>query len=54
MKLGFTGLPGAGKSTVFTTLAGARSEEKAHPGNRTDTRIATITVLDETPKLPLP
>ncbi len=46
MKLGIAGRPQAGKSTLFAALTGARGD--AIPGSsHKDTRIATITVLDE-------
>ncbi len=46
MKLGIAGRPKSGKSTIFAALTGARGDSV--PGNsRKDTRIATITVLDE-------
>jgi len=46
MKLGIAGLPQAGKSTLFAALTGARGDNA--PGNpHKDTRIATVTVLDE-------
>ena len=46
MKLGIAGLPQAGKSTLFAALTGARGD--AVPGSsHKDTRIATVTVLDE-------
>jgi len=38
MKLGIAGLPQSGKSTIFAALTGTKKE---------DTRIATVTVLDE-------
>lgn len=47
MKLGIIGLPGAGKSTIFAALTGARGEEPAQKGGRPDTRIATVRVKDE-------
>ncbi|HDZ89701.1 MAG TPA: redox-regulated ATPase YchF [Deltaproteobacteria bacterium] len=46
MKLGIIGLPQAGKSTIFAALTGARGAA-ADRGSRTDTRLATVTVLDE-------
>jgi GTP-binding protein YchF len=47
MKLGVLGLPQSGKSTVFAALTGARGEKEDRAYSRTDTRIATVTVLDE-------
>ena len=47
MKLGITGPPLCGKSTVFAALTGARGEKGGQPASRTDQRIATIRVLDE-------
>jgi GTP-binding protein YchF len=44
MKLGITGLPQSGKSTIFAAISGARGEEKA---SRSDQRITTIKVPDE-------
>ena len=46
MKLGIVGLPQSGRSTVFSALTGARSHDEGGSG-RTDTRIATIVVLDD-------
>jgi hypothetical protein len=46
MKLGIAGLPRAGKSTLFAALTGARGDS-APGSSHKDTRIATITVLDE-------
>ncbi len=46
MKLGITGLPLSGKSTVFAALTGARGE-KGGQVSSTDPRVATVTVLDE-------
>jgi len=46
MKLGIAGLPMAGKSTLFAALTGARGDNAAGSSHK-DTRIATITVLDE-------
>lgn len=47
MKLGIIGLPGAGKSTIFAALTGARGEDSSQKGGRTDTRIGTVRVVDE-------
>jgi GTP-binding protein YchF len=47
MKLGIVGLPQSGKSTVFSALTGAKSEKKGLGSSRTDTRIATVAVLDD-------
>jgi GTP-binding protein YchF len=47
MKLGVLGLPQSGKSTVFAALTGARGEKEDRTSSRTETRIATVTVLDE-------
>ncbi len=47
MKLGIVGLPGAGKSTIFSALTGARGEEPAQKAGRQDTRIGTVRVMDE-------
>lgn len=46
MKLGIIGLPGAGKSTIFAALTGARGEDSQKTG-RTDVRIGTVRVVDE-------
>ena len=46
MKLGIIGLPGAGKSTIFAALAGARGED-SQKTERTDIRIGTVRVVDE-------
>ncbi len=46
MKLGIAGLPQAGKSTLFAALTGARGDQASGSAHR-DTRIATVTVLDE-------
>lgn len=46
MKLGIIGLPGAGKSTIFAALTGARGEHSQKTG-RTDIRIGTVRVVDE-------
>ncbi len=46
MKLGITGLPLAGKSTLFAALTGARGDNTGGSSHK-DTRIATITVMDE-------
>lgn len=47
MKIGITGLPGSGKSTIFQALTGARGEEPAQRGARPDVRIGTVRVVDE-------
>ncbi len=47
MKLGIVGLRGAGKSTIFSALTGARGGEPAQKGGRADTRIGTVKVMDE-------
>lgn len=47
MKLGVLGLPQSGKSTVFGALTGSRGEKEDRASSRTDTKIATVTVLDE-------
>jgi ribosome-binding ATPase len=47
MKLGIIGLPGAGKTTIFAALTGARGEDALQKGPRSDTRIGTIRVVDE-------
>jgi GTP-binding protein YchF len=47
MKLGLTGLPQSGKSTIFTALTGARGEDKLQKSTRTDQRIGTVRVADE-------
>lgn len=47
MKLGIIGLPGAGKSTIFAALTGARGEDPTQKGGRPDTRIGTVRVFDE-------
>lgn len=47
MKLGIIGLPGAGKSTVFAALTGARGEDPSQKSTRSDTRIGTLRVVDE-------
>ncbi|MEW6665944.1 MAG: DUF933 domain-containing protein [Thermodesulfobacteriota bacterium] len=47
MKLGIIGLPGAGKSTIFAALTGARGEDALHKGPRADARIGTVRVVDE-------
>jgi GTP-binding protein YchF len=47
MKLGIIGLPGAGKSTIFAALTGARGEDSTQKGPRTDQRIGTVRVVDE-------
>ncbi len=47
MKLGIIGLPGVGKSTIFSALTGARGEDSSQRGGRADTRIVTIRVVDE-------
>ncbi len=46
MKLGIAGLLQTGKSTIFTALTGARGELDSAAG-RSDTRVATVTVMDE-------
>jgi len=46
MKLGIAGRPQAGKSTIFAALTGARGDAGSGSSHK-DTRIATITVLDE-------
>ena len=45
MKLGIAGLPQSGRSTVFSALTGARSDNDSG-SSRADTRIATIVVFD--------
>ncbi len=47
MKLGITGLPQSGKSTIFAALTGARGEDKFQGSPRTDQRIGTVRVADE-------
>ncbi len=47
MRLGVLGLPQSGKATVFAALTGARGEKETRASSRTETRIATVTVLDE-------
>lgn len=47
MKLGIIGLPGAGKTTVFDALTGARGEGPQQKGGRSDNRIGTVRVADE-------
>jgi len=47
MKLGIVGLPQAGKATIFSALTGARGEDEAKKGSRTDQRIGTVRVFDE-------
>jgi len=47
MKLGFIGLPQAGKSTVFAALTGARGEKSESGSARSDLTLAAITVHDE-------
>jgi len=47
MKLGFIGLPQAGKSTVFAALTGARGEKSESGVARSDAALAAITVHDE-------
>jgi GTP-binding protein YchF len=47
MKHGIIGLPGAGKSTIFAALTGARGEDPAQKGPRADQRIGTVRVVDE-------
>jgi GTP-binding protein YchF len=47
MKLGLTGLPQSGKSTVFGALTGARGDNEEDKASHGDTRIAAITVKDE-------
>ncbi|MBN1103597.1 MAG: redox-regulated ATPase YchF [Deltaproteobacteria bacterium] len=47
MKLGIIGLPGAGKSTIFAALTGARGEDPTQKGPRSDQRIGTLRVVDE-------
>ena len=47
MKLGIAGLPQSGKSTIFAALTGARGGEEFYGSSRAETKIATITVLDE-------
>jgi ribosome-binding ATPase len=47
MRLGITGLPQSGKSTMFAALTGARGQKDDAGHSRSDQRIAAITVLDE-------
>ncbi len=47
MKLGIVGLPQSGKTTIFSALTGARGEDEARKGSRTDQRIGTVRVVDE-------
>jgi GTP-binding protein YchF len=47
MKLGITGLPQSGKSTIFAALTGARGEDDEAGPFHKDTRIATVRVPDE-------
>jgi len=47
MKLGIIGLSQSGKSTIFGALTGARGDKEDHGSSRADTRLATVTVLDE-------
>ncbi|MEE9610819.1 MAG: DUF933 domain-containing protein [Desulfatiglandales bacterium] len=47
MKLGITGLPQSGKSTIFAALTGARGEDKYQKSTRTDQRVGTVWVADE-------
>jgi len=47
MKLGIVGLPQSGRSTIFAALTGARGEDEARKGSRTDQRISTVRVVDE-------
>lgn len=47
MKVGITGLPGAGKTTIFEALTGARGEGPLQRGGRSDHRIGTVRVADE-------
>lgn len=46
MKLGITGLPQSGKSTIFSALTGARGESD-NKGAKKDNRIASVKVMDE-------
>ncbi len=47
MKLGIIGLPQSGRTTIFSALTGARSDEGGPGSNRADSKIATIVVHDE-------
>jgi GTP-binding protein YchF len=47
MKLGIIGLPQSGKSTIFAALTGARGEGQGVGSSRTETRLSTVTVVDE-------
>jgi len=47
MKLGIAGIPQSGKSTVFAALTGARGGNEARVSSRTESRIATVTVIDD-------
>lgn len=47
MKLGIIGLPGAGKSTIFAALTGARGEDPGQKAGRPDTRVGTVRVVDQ-------
>ncbi|MDY6974050.1 MAG: DUF933 domain-containing protein [Thermodesulfobacteriota bacterium] len=47
MRLAIIGFPKSGKSTVFAALTGARGHGKGHTGPGTDSKIATVTVIDE-------
>lgn len=47
MKLGIIGLPGAGKSTIFAALTGARGEDPTQKSPRTDQRLGTVRMVDE-------
>ncbi len=46
MKLGITGLPQSGRSTVFSAFTGARSDNAGQGSSRTDSRLATLVVRD--------
>jgi GTP-binding protein YchF len=47
MKLGITGLPQSGKSTIFSALTGSRGEDPTQKPSKTDARIGTVRVVDE-------